>query len=172
MAFENARAVMLKDGYRTPMFIPLKENRPADLIVAPPQNRIDKYLIMRDIAYLVRRIGADGLIHISEAWRAAPKDIPKGKFAVDATKRGEEFVLAAVNSAGEQINLSATVIRKKLKKHKVKQLLPTEVETGGRMVSMAPVLEVWGKLDVLRLEEEDESMLWIEKHFKPETSDT
>jgi hypothetical protein len=163
--FQNARAVMLKDGYHVSMFIPLKDNRPIDLIVAGPQNRLDKYLLIRDIAHLVKRIGANGLIHISEAWTASRDDVPKGKFAVDAPKRGESLILAAVNSAGEQIDLSARVVRKKLKKHKVKELMSTVNEVGSRMVAMAPVLEVWGKLDALRLNEDDESTRWVEEHF-------
>jgi hypothetical protein len=167
--FENARSVMLKDGYHASMFVPLRDNKPIDLVIAAPQNRIDKYLLIRDVAHLVRRVGADGLLHISEAWTASREDIPKGKFAVDAANRGESIMLAAVNSSGEQINFSAQVIRKKLKKHKVKQLMPTEIEAGTRMLAMAPVLEVWGKLDVLRLEEDDEPMRWVDEHFKPES---
>jgi hypothetical protein len=165
--FQNARAIMLKDGFHASTFVLLRDNKPIDLIFAAPQNRIDKYLLVRDIAYLVRRIGANGLIHIAEAWTASREDIPKGKFAVDAKKRGESIMLAAVDSTGKMLSLSAQIIRKKLRKHKVKQLMPTEIELGTRLVTMAPVLEVWGKLDALRLEENDEPMRWVEEHFRP-----
>jgi len=170
--FDNARAVMLKDGYHVPMFIPLRGNIPIDLIVAPTESRIDKYLIMQDIAHYVRRTGADGLLHISEAWTAKQEDVPKGKFAADAANRGEAITLTAVNADGEQITLSAVITRKKWKKYKVKQLLQTEIEIGGRAVSMGPVLEVWGKVGVLRLDEDDEAMQRLEKHFSPETPET
>jgi hypothetical protein len=63
--FRNARTVMMKDGYHTSIFIPLTDNRPGAVVVAVPQNRIDKYLLIRDIAHHVRRVGANGLIHIS-----------------------------------------------------------------------------------------------------------
>jgi hypothetical protein len=106
--------------------------------------------------------------HISEAWTAAAKDIPKGKFAEHAVTRGEALTLAAVNAAGEQITLSAAVTRKKWKKRKVKDLSSTTVEIGGRLTSMAPVLEVWGRLDVLDLYADDENMRWVEQHFRPE----
>lgn len=167
--FDNARAVMIRDGYHAPMFIPLKGNIPIDLIVAPTKNRIDKYLIMRDIAHYVRRTDADGLLHISEAWTAKQEDVPKGKFAADAASRGEAITLTAVNADGDQIRLSAAIIRKKWKKHKVKQLLQTEVEIGGRAISMGPVLEVWDKVGILRLDENDEAMQRLERHFTPET---
>jgi hypothetical protein len=166
--FQNARVIIMKDGYHKSIFIPLTDNRPGEVVVAMPRNRIDKYLLIRDIAHHVRRIRADGLIHISEAWTAAAKDIPKGKFAEHAVARGETLMLAAVNSAGEQITLSATIMRKKWKKWKVKELSPTTVELGGRLISMGPVLEIWGRLDVLDLYADDEHMRWADKHFEHE----
>jgi hypothetical protein len=48
--FDMARAVMVRDGYHVSMFIPLKGARQIGLVVAPPQNRADKYLLMRDMA--------------------------------------------------------------------------------------------------------------------------
>src|SRR5262249_48081630 len=77
--FRNARDIMIRDGYHTSIFVPLTDNRPGEVVKAVPQNRIDKYLLIRDIADHVRRIRANGLIHISEAWTAAVQDIPKGK---------------------------------------------------------------------------------------------
>jgi hypothetical protein len=167
--FKTARSVMLRDGYHVSLYVPLKNNRPLDVIVAPPRNRMDKYLIIRDVAHLVRRSGADGLILISEAWTASKDEVPKGQFAADVPSRGESLMLAAVNSAGEQINLSAKVIRKKWRPKKVKELRPTEIEIGTRMVSMAPVLEVWGVLGSLNLDKDDEANRWAENHFRPES---
>ena len=67
---------------------------------------------------------------------------------------------------GEQSELSARITRKFLKRWKVKELAPIETEVGGRLISMAPVLEVWGKLDVLNLHADDENQKWAEQHFK------
>lgn len=166
--FQNARTIMLKDGYHTSIFIPLKDNQPGELIVAQPESRIDKYLLVRDIAHFVKRTNSNGLIHIAEAWMAAADDIPKGKFAEHAKERREILTLAAVNSDGEQIHLSAKITRKYLKRWKVKELASTETEIGGRLFSLAPVLEVWGKLDVLDLRADDEDMKWLDQHFKDE----
>jgi hypothetical protein len=167
--FERARAIMLKDGYHISIYFPFKEGLFLGPIVVRPQDRIDKYLIIRDIAHFVKRTGADTLLHISEAWTAAIDDIPKGKFADAATNREEILALAAANSSGDQVHLSAVIVRKKEKKHKVKKLLPTQVETDGGLVSMAPVLEVWGKLDVLRLTDDDVAP-WAKEHFTRDTS--
>jgi hypothetical protein len=163
--FAMARTIMLRDHHHATMFIPLLGIQPLDLIIAPPRNRADKYMLVRDIARYVRRIGADGLIRISEAWTANWDDIPRGGFAEDAPNRGESLTLAAVNSAGEQISLSAEIERKRIKKRKVKRLGPTEIEMNGRVVSMAPVLEVWGRLDALRLDEKDEWEDRMMRHF-------
>jgi hypothetical protein len=114
----------------------------------------------------VKRTNANGLIHIAEAWTAVRENIPKGKFAEHAKERGEILTLAAVNSDGEQSELSARITRKFLKRWKVKELAPIETEVGGRLISMAPVLEVWGKLDVLNLHADDENQKWAEQHFK------
>jgi hypothetical protein len=139
---------------------------PGEVIVAQPQNRIDKYLLALDIAHFVKHTNANGLIHIAEAWMAAYEDIPKGKFAEHVKERGEVLTLAAVNSDGERIHLSTKITRKFLKRWKVKELAPTEIEVGGQLISMAPVLEVWGRLDVLDLDADDESSKWAEQHFE------
>jgi hypothetical protein len=64
-------------------------------------------------------------------------------------------VLWGANAQGEVIDLRAEIERKKFKRHKVRCLQPTIVDQGGRIIFLAPVLEVWGKLDVLRLNDED-----------------
>jgi len=71
---------------------------------------------------------------------------------------------SAANANGELLSFSATIQRKLIKKRKVKRLGPTEMEVG-KAISMAPVLEVWGKLDVLRLDEKAEWEDWLKDHF-------
>lgn len=168
--FASARSIMLKDSYHTSMFIPLKDNRPGELIITQPRSRIDKYLLMRDIAHHIKRTNANGLIQISEAWTAPAEDIPKGKFAEHAKNRGEILLLAAVNSDGEQIHVSAKITRRMLKRQKVKELGPTVIDVGVRLNSMAPVLEVWGRLDALNLDADDETLRWVEQHFKDDAA--
>jgi hypothetical protein len=163
--FDMARVIMARDGYHTNMFIPLKGARPIGLVVAPPQNRADKYMLMRDIARYVRRIGADGLLHISEAWIARADDIPRGGYPDQAPNRLEALTLTAANAKGQLLSFSAMIQRKLIKKHKVKRLGPTEIKQSEKIISMAPVLEVWGKLDVLRLHEKSEWDDWLKDHY-------
>jgi hypothetical protein len=163
--FDMARVVIARDGYHTNMFIPLKGARQIGLVVAPPANRADKYMLMHDIARYVRRIGADGLLHISEAWIARFDDIPHGGYPDQAANRFEALTMTAANAKGQLLSFSATIRRKVIKKHKVKRLGPTEIEEGERVMSMAPVLEVWGKLDVLRLHEKTEWDDWLKDHY-------
>lgn len=42
---------------------------------------------------------------------------------------------------------------------------PTAVVEGEQVISMAPVLEVWGKLDVLRLHEKTKWDDWLQDHY-------
>jgi gamma-glutamyl phosphate reductase len=75
--------------------------------------------------------------------------VPPGGFAVDAKDRWESIVLHGADASGEQIALSANVVRKKVKKHKVKSLSSTDVNTKSQNMALAPFLGVWGRLDVL-----------------------
>jgi hypothetical protein len=151
--------------YHANMFIPLKGARQIGLVVAPPANRADKYMLAHDIARYVRRIGADGLLDIGEAWIARFDDIPHGGYPDQAANRFEALTMTAANAKGQLLSLSATIHRKLIKKHKVKHLGPTEIEEGERVISMAPVLEVWGKLGVLRLHEKTEWDDWLKDHY-------
>jgi hypothetical protein len=75
------------------------------------------------------------------------------------------LTMDAANSAGQLLSFSATIHRKLIKKHKVKALGPTEIEEGGAVMQMAPVLEVWGKLDALRLPERTDWNEWLRDHY-------
>jgi hypothetical protein len=69
------------------------------------------------------------------------------------------------------IGLSAPSERKKISKHKVKILGPTIINENELIVSLAPVLEIWGKLDVLQLDEEDEYEIWEKRYFGRDEAD-
>jgi hypothetical protein len=163
--FDMARVVMARDGYHLSIFIALKGARPIGVVAGSPANRADKYMLMRDIARYVRRIGADGLLHIGESWIARTADIPRGGYPDQAPNRLEALTLDAANAEGQLLSFSAIIQRKLIKKHKVKRLGPTEIEEGGKVISIAPVLEVWGKLGVLRLHEMTEWDDWLKDHY-------
>jgi gamma-glutamyl phosphate reductase len=105
------------------------------------------------------QIGADAVFFVSEAWTAKAENVPPGGFAVDATDRGEAIVLHGADASGEQIALSANVVRKKVKKHKVKSLSSTHVDTTSQNMVLTPFIEVWGRLDVLMPREGEEGFV-------------
>jgi hypothetical protein len=163
--FDMARTVMARDSYHLNMFIPLRGALQIGLVVAPTENRADKYMLMRDIARYVRRIRADGILHIGESWIAQFDDIPLGGYPDQAPNRREALTMTAANATGQILSFSAEIHRKLIKKHKVKRLGPTDIVEGDKVISMAPVLEVWGKLDVLRLDEKTQWDDWLKDHY-------
>lgn len=156
--FKTARETMLRDHYHIHLIVLMQGTKLLQLIRVQPADRQDKYLLMRNLAETVRELGADAVIYISETWLAKYEEIPTGKFAADAPARREGLCLSAANKAGEQFELRAEVERKKIKRHKVKRLAPTERLDGGVLMMFAQIYEVWGRLDMLKLD--DESLSW------------
>lgn len=152
--FEQGRWLMRHDGYHLPRVFLFKDLAPIEMISPRPRNRREKYLIMREIAERVRATGADGVVFMSEAWTADPSELSSSQFAEDAANREEALVLWAATAGGLQLSLQANVIRKKVKKHKVKGLGPTERETQARIIAFAPILQIWGRLADLKLDDE------------------
>ena len=148
---------MLRDHRHIHLIVLLRGLMPLQMLRLDPADRQAKYLVMREVAEAVRELDADAVIYIAETWLAKREDIPPGKFAVDARNRREGLSLAAANKAGEQFQLLAEVERKKVKKHKVKRLRPTRRDEG-ILMNFAPIYEVWGRVDMLRLD--DESLPW------------
>lgn len=153
--FVEARGVMLRDSYHQTIAILFKGIVPFETISLALHDRRQKYMAMREIAERVRCSGADGVFLLSEGWTAKPEDLKPNQFAVDAPNRGEALLLWAVNSDGVHLSLEADIHRKRIKKHKVKSLGPTRRETAARIVAFAPILEVWGRLGDLKLDEEE-----------------
>jgi hypothetical protein len=151
--FVEARRIMLRDGYHIPIMLLWKDLLPVDQIQAWPADQRAKYMMMRDTAQRARQIGANGVTYISEAWTARREDLPASGFAAEAEQRGEALVLFAANSDGEMFSLQAKITRKRIKKNKVKSLGPTEVDEG-QIMTLAPFLEIWGKLGLL-IDDED-----------------
>lgn len=146
--FDEARRAMLRDGYHIPIMLLWKDLVPLDQIEAWPTDQRAKYMMMRDAAARAGQIGANGVTFVSEAWTARREDLPPSGFAAEAKRRGEALVMFAATSEGEMFSLQAKVTRKRKKTHKVKLLGPT-VRDQGQIMTLAPFLEVWGKLHLL-----------------------
>jgi hypothetical protein len=153
--FKKARWLMLRDGYHRPEALLFRDLMLLEVISLRPRNRREKYLIMREVAERVRATSANGVIFISEAWTALPSDDGMWQFAESADTRGEALVLWAATAGGFQTSLQANIVRKKVKKHKIKRLEPTERDTEGSIIAFAPILQVWGRLSDLKLDDSD-----------------
>ncbi|MBO9501203.1 hypothetical protein [Brevundimonas sp. A19_0] len=154
--FAEARRVMLRDGYHMPIMLLWKDLLPVDQIQAWSTDRRAKYMMMRDAAARARQIGANGVTFISEAWTARREDLPESGFAAEAQRRGEALVMFAANADGEMFSLQAKITRQRIRRHKVKALGPTEHDEG-QIMTLAPFLEIWGKLDLLADNEDEEA---------------
>jgi hypothetical protein len=154
--FDQARYLMLKDGYHLPKALLFKGIMPVEIISPKPNDRREKYLVMRQLAERIRAIEADGIIFISEAWTAHPSELGPGQFAVDVANRGEALVLWGATKDGRQLSLQARITRKKVKKHKVKSLGETERDTQHKIIAFAPILDVWGRLADLKLDDDSQ----------------
>ncbi len=142
MLFSQAKQVMALDGHHDPIVFLFKENRPAKIIRVGYENRGDKYLIMREVADNVGKLGADSIIHIGEAWTAVSTDIPHMGFAVDSPNRKESLILLA-SSRTENFELTADVIRQ----GDNVSLGETNLHENGETVMFAPVFKVWAEQD-------------------------
>ncbi len=145
--YQNARAVMLRDGYHQSFIFLMKGLVVIRIIPADHPDRASRYVLMRDLARLARIEGADGVMMISEVWTAHGKDVPKSGFAVDAINRGEALVLSAANSQGQSFMFQSTVERRRLASKKVKRLGEIVFEEDHFQFFWYPFMKEWGCVD-------------------------
>lgn len=140
-SFQMARHVFQIDGHHVPLFIFVQENKPISMMEGHAHDRAEKYLLMRRVAAEVRRLGADAVIAINEAWTASPDPDDPFKYPVDMPDRGELLLLCACSRAGEMFQIRAEITRTE----GAPALGETAEQDGGALFMFAPVLEVWGR---------------------------
>lgn len=156
--FDNARAVLKRDGYHQNMTFLFKDRFPIDMIRTDHPDRASRYVLMRDLARLARIIGADAVIMLGEAWSAKPEDLPPSGFAVEAEERGEVLFLNAANSKGESFAMEAVFERRRFGSKKIKKVHPTEITDKGFQFLFLPFFEEWDCLDQGKLDAAFEQM--------------
>jgi hypothetical protein len=144
--FEHARVVMLRDGYHISICLFFRGTSLIRVIDFTHPDRASRYVILHDLAKLSRVVGADGVVLISEVWRASKGDIPKSGFAVDAPNRTEGIMLNAINATGERCSVYADIERRKLSK-KIKRLGATIAERNDFPFLLYPFMREWGCID-------------------------
>ncbi len=151
--FSNARAVMTKDGFHRPLCILFRGNNLLRIISMDHPDRASRYVLVRELAQIANRIGADAVMLISEAWTSRKEDLPPSGYAVDAENRGEALILNAGDSNGNVYMYDALVVRKKNKRHKIKKLEPTKYSEEGLPFILVPFQDSWNCLDIDKLKE-------------------
>lgn len=140
--FDQARRVLKKDGHHVPIVFFFKENLLVHLLELHYENRASKYLLMREVAEVVRQIQADAVIHIGEAWTAKASQLGPFQYPVDVPSRGEcLIVMGCTHSIGISIEAEITRSEENLN-------VGNSVESIGSQADMfAPVIKVWNELN-------------------------
>ncbi|MDD3029125.1 MAG: hypothetical protein PHS57_02435 [Alphaproteobacteria bacterium] len=145
--YQNARAVMLRDGYHQSFIFLMKGLVVIRVISVDHPDRASRYVLMRELARLARIEGADGVMMISEVWTAHGKDVPKSGFAADAINRGEALMLSAANSQGRSFMFCSTIERRRIASKKVKSLGEIVFEEDHFQFFWYPFMKEWGCVD-------------------------
>lgn len=110
--FEQAKAVLQKDGYHVHVAMVFVEKSPAQLIEIRNEDEADKYVTIRDLASTMERIGADAVIMFSEAWSAPFDQSNPYRAAGNAPERQEGLMLVGASMQGEAYCFTAPFFRR------------------------------------------------------------
>ncbi|MGI4880689.1 MAG: hypothetical protein ACRYG4_24760 [Janthinobacterium lividum] len=139
--FAGARKMFEKDGYHITIVILLRGGKPIDFRELRPAEHGHKFMMMRTVAQLVQKSGADAAVLLSETW-SAPANIEKPYMrAVDSPDRRELLTATTVSKDGDPLHLSAEILRD----DKKVRLADTVEYAGGAHFAFAPLYEVWKK---------------------------
>ena len=139
--FEAARTVFTSSGYHDTIVFVFADGTPVQVRQLRPEEHGHKYLMMRDLANEVLRVGADAVIMLSEVW-SAPFDPAKPyQRAVEAPNRIELLTASLVRKEGEPIELFAKIQRDGDKI----QLGDTAQVEKPALFAFAAIYEAWGR---------------------------
>lgn len=139
--FATARKMFEKDGHHITVAFLLRDGKPLTIEELRPEEHGHKYLMMRNLAHEVHRLGADAVILISESWSAPADPVKPYMRAAESPHRREFLTATIVSKAGEPLYLAAEIQREKTKV----SLSETHEHIGGAHYAFAPFYEVWGK---------------------------
>ncbi len=140
--FEQAKYVLSKDGYHVFLVVFLSDNVPIQFTELQPADQADKYRLMREVAETARKIHANGVLTISEAWTATQSIGEPLKAARHHKNRGEAIILAAATKRGEKRVLKAAFEKRGFIDKKV-HIYPTEEEDLDTANILEPVRNMW-----------------------------
>lgn len=100
--FEAAKRVLLKDGQHLPFIHLLTPDGDGAVHGIGADDRQALYLLMRQVAESVERIGATGVVHIGEFWMANAEELAPGQLAGDVPTRKETLRVEAATCDGRR----------------------------------------------------------------------
>lgn len=143
--FEQAKWVMEKDGYHVFLVVLLLGNVPIAIHQLEPSDKADKFRMMNEMASEVRKVGADGVLMISEVWHAPFDASQPFKGASDCENKNEALLLVASDKSGKQFTFFSPISRMGIfeKRAKVGDLEPFDSQ---RMNILEPIRNVWREI--------------------------
>jgi hypothetical protein len=157
IVFKHARGVVLRDHYHRSIALLFTGRLLTKVVGLDFPDRASKYVMVRELARLAVIVGADGVMLIGEAWGAKSQDVPPSGFASEATERMELLTMSAASSAGQSLHYEARMIRKRIKRHRIKDLGVTRKEEAFLYI-VSPFQKEWGCLDMAALERSEEDL--------------
>ena len=139
--FATARKMFEKDGHHITVAFLLRDGKPVEIRELRPAQHGHKYLMMRELAHEVVRLGADAVMLLGDDVVARADPSKPMMRAVELPDRVELLTGTVVTKAGEPLELSAEINRN----HKVVTLGATCERRGGAEFAFVPVYKAWGR---------------------------
>ncbi|WP_020168199.1 MULTISPECIES: hypothetical protein [Methylotenera] len=139
--FLVARKMFSLDGHHDTIAFLLHGVRPVNLMQLAVQEHGEKYLVMRTLASEIIKLGADGVILISEVWSATFDPSNPYRRAVDAPEKSEFLSATLVTKTGTPVQLLALI--KRIGNDVT--LGETETSRDQAHIAFSPIYAAWGR---------------------------
>ncbi|VBM56246.1 Uncharacterised protein [Burkholderia pseudomallei] len=139
--FATARKMFSVDGYHQTIAFLLSGARPVTMMSLALQEHGEKYLVMRMLANEVIKYGADGVVIISEVWRAPYDPSKPYRRAADAPEKKEFLSAILVTKTGDPVQLVALIERA----GNEVTLGETDTFRDQAQIAFAPIYAAWGR---------------------------
>jgi len=101
--FESAKRVLATDGYHQTIALLEAFDGETQIHALEESDRAGLYVLMRQLADEVERMGAVGLIHVAEFWVASPADLKPGERPSESARRKEALQVTAATADGRTL---------------------------------------------------------------------
>ena len=137
-----AKKVLLKDKYHRHIFMLHSPSRKWEIIDAEVENQTSKFMLMSELAKLVKKNEVDAIIHISEAWLTQDIDAVANGTAVSETDDRREALCVSIIGKNN-IGKSYTTFFKRGLLGKI-ILSETEISDNlGELNYLNPIRRIW-----------------------------